>query len=68
MDWVEVYESHTPYEWRVQQILAVIDPWGDDRADLRAAHTTLWSTPGEFDRDEAFDQLRNYLAINENND
>ena len=46
----------------------MIDPWGDDRADLRAAHNTLWSTPGDFDRQEAFDQLRNYLAINENND
>jgi len=68
MHWVEVYESHTPYEWLVQQVLAAVDPWGDERADIRAAHNTQWATAGEFDRQEAFDQLRNYLKINDNND
>lgn len=65
---MDVYESHTEYEWLVQKVLAKVDPWGDDRADMRAANNTVWSTPGEFDRQEAFDELRHYLKINENDD
>lgn len=38
--WVKVYEDHTPYEWAVQLALAAIEPWGEDRADLRAAVNT----------------------------
>lgn len=64
MEWVEVYESHTPYEWLVQQVLAALDPWGDDRADMRAANNTLATLTGEFDREEMFDQLQHYLKIN----
>lgn len=66
MDWVEVYESHTPYEWLVQQVLAVVDPWGDDRDDLRAAVNTMAAIPaGDFDRNEFRESLRSYLKINE---
>lgn len=49
----------------MQQVLAAVDPWGDERADLRAAHTTLFPMTGDFDREEAFDHLRNYLKINQ---
>lgn len=66
MDWVEVYESHTPYEWLLQKCLAVVDPWGDERADLREAVHTMSKTPsGEFDRQEMMDSLIGYLKINE---
>ena len=41
MAWVEIYESHTHYEWRVQKALSIVDPWGDDRADQRAYVNTL---------------------------
>ena len=65
-DWVEVYESHTPYEWLLQKCLAVVDPWGDERADLRAAVHTMARTPsGDFDRNEMMDSLIGYLKINE---
>lgn len=45
--WVRLYDSHTPYEWKVQRALAIVDPWGDDRADRRAALNTLASHPIE---------------------
>lgn len=38
--WLEMFESHTPYEWRLQQARAIVDPWGDDRADARAQVNT----------------------------
>lgn len=66
MDWVAIYESHTPYEWLVQQCLAVVDPWGDDRDDLRAAVNTMATFPaGDFDRNEFMQSLRAYLKIHE---
>ena len=66
MDWVEVYESHTPYEWLMQKILAVVDPWGDDRADLRAAVNTMPGLDtGDADRSEIMQSLIGYLKINE---
>lgn len=40
MDWVRVYESHNEYEWALQWALMITEPWGDDRADLRAAVNT----------------------------
>ena len=65
-DWVDVYESHTPYEWQLQKILAVVDPWGDDRADLRTATNTMAVIPGgEYDRQQLMDSLVGYLKINE---
>lgn len=41
MDWLKVYGSHTPHEWALQKARAAADPWGDDRADWRAALNTL---------------------------
>ena len=40
MAWVEMFESHTPYEWRMQQARAIVDPWGEDRADVRSQINT----------------------------
>lgn len=66
MEWVEVYESHTPYEWALQQCLEIVDPWGDDREDLRAAINTMAVMPaGDYDRSEAMAALVGYLKINE---
>jgi hypothetical protein len=62
MDWVAVYEDHTPYEWIVQTVLNIVDPWGDDRADLRAETNTLASVA---QTQEALERLTNYLQIHE---
>lgn len=60
MSWVEVFESHTTYEWIVQEALSIVDPWGDDRADLRAeANTFAMVAPSE----ETISGCRTYLAI-----
>ena len=34
MDWVEIYEAHTPYEWAMQKMLMLVDPWGDVVLDM----------------------------------
>lgn len=62
-DWIRVYESHTPYEWKVQVALSIVDPWGDDRADRRAALNTIKAHPID---DEAIPVLLGCgLKINE---
>jgi hypothetical protein len=69
-DWIKVYESHTPYEWMVQVCLArIVDPWGDDRADWRAAINTVNSIPLSEDDDpqKIFSGLRNYITPDEEN-
>ena len=39
-DWWNVRDEHTPFEWTVQQAMFAAAPWGERRADLRAAiHT-----------------------------
>lgn len=58
MDAVELYLSHTPTEWLVQRVLAVVDPWGDERADKRAALNTM-TAAGQFDM-EVFRALTSY--------
>lgn len=40
-DWWNVYDEHTPYQWALQRARAVVDPWGDDRADQRSGMQTL---------------------------
>lgn len=63
-EWVEIYESHTPYEWLMQRTLAAVDPWGDDRDDLRAALNTLANYPGTGDKQELLQALLGYIEIN----
>jgi len=35
--WVQLWLNHTPYEWAVQVALCGVEPWGDERADIREA-------------------------------
>ncbi len=65
MDWVAVYESHSPYEWIVQVALSIVDPWGDDRDDLRAETNTLAIVA---QTNESLLRLTNYLKIHERQD
>jgi hypothetical protein len=61
LDWVEVYEAHTPSEWAHQVALSIVDPWGDDRGDMRMkAHALAVITPCE----ETIENL-DYLALHE---
>lgn len=54
----------------VQVCLAAVDPWGDERADLRAAVHTLNLMPlsEDADVDAIFERLRNYVTTDEEND
>lgn len=46
-------------------MLAVVDPWGDERDDLRAALNTLATIPGAANHNEVMSALVGYLKINE---
>lgn len=37
---MRLWEAHTPYEWAVQIALSHVEPWGDERADIREARNT----------------------------
>ena len=60
-----MFESHTPYEWKVQRALMIVDPWGDERADMRAAYNTLATSPVADEDGEMLAALLGYLKINE---
>lgn len=69
MDWVKVYESHNEYEWRMQIALMQVEPWGEDRADFRAAMNTAMlveAQAAEQDQKRAssvIHQMRTYLPF-----
>jgi len=56
--WVEVFDSHTLYEWQLQVALDELEPLGDKRDDLRigwlaavflAANSTEKKSPRELE-------------------
>ncbi len=63
-DWVEVYESHTPFEWALQLALERIEPWGDERADLRMgfAVARLWLKDRESVSDDDVEAVAREFA------
>ena len=73
-DWVKVYNSHSPYEWLLQVGLSKVDPWGDDRADQRAATMAAnlilsqVSAENAPDYHQLIESLRNYLPVNQPSD
>ena len=36
-DWWNLRDEHTPYQWQCQLAMYSANPWGERRADLRAA-------------------------------
>jgi hypothetical protein len=71
MDWWKVYGSHTPHEWALQKARAAVDPWGEDRADFRAALNTLQvvcglalKTPDQDNLSSVLTYLRTYTQAN----
>ena len=39
-DWWNLRKEHTPFQWALQQTLARVQPYGEQRADMRAAMMT----------------------------
>ena len=62
MGWVEIYEAHTPYEWAMQKMLMAVDPWGDERDDLRHAINTTAIRGDADNSSEVIDVLTHYLV------
>ena len=61
LDFWNVYAEMTPYEIAITQGLWNLEPWGDDRADLRDAVNT--AVQSGVNDDEAFNSLNNYLPV-----
>lgn len=61
LDFDVFYTEMTPYEIAVQQALWSIEPWGDDRDDLRHAVNTM--VQGGSDKEDALNSLQNYLPV-----
>lgn len=73
MAWVEIYDSHNAYEWGLQVALTEVEPWGDDRDDLRAAVNTarIVSSNVKVEEDQLADLIhstRSYLKIHQPED
>ena len=72
LDFWNVYAEHTPHQWKVQQILYSIEPFGEDRADLRTAVATARliamnaSEPiSDAEYKQEVDNIRFYLKVNQ---
>lgn len=74
-DWWNIKAEHTPYEWACQIAMYQVNPFGDRRADMRAAvgatnqiiATSAAKLPPE-DVQALFVSIRDYLRCNENTD
>ena len=56
-DWLEFYESHTPYEWQLQWAAAIVEQFGEGRADNRAKGQALYAKATDLESLEAALQL-----------
>lgn len=65
IDWWNVYEEHTAYEWACQIAQFNAEPWGDDRDDLRSAvnaASVASAMSTQTISDEQFNEMVNGLA------
>lgn len=66
-EWVDVYDSHNAFEWAVQMVLSKVEPWGDERADIREARNAahIIASNGGCEGEDGFKELvkalREYL-------
>lgn len=75
LDWWNIKAEHTPYEWACQIAMYQVNPFGDRRADMRAAVSTtnqiIASAASKLppsDVQSLFVSIRDYLKCNEEND
>ena len=40
-DWWNLKKEHTPFQWALQMVLYRVEPYGERRADMRAAHNSV---------------------------
>ena len=72
-DWWNVRAEHTPFQWQAQVALYSSQPWGERRADLRAAIGTANLVAAQMTAENATPEwfsdtvqaLTNYLRQNE---
>lgn len=70
-DWWRIKGLHTPQEWALQLAAESIDPYGEERDDMRAAINTaniIASNSVDVSSEqmgEMIDGLRSYLSVNQ---
>lgn len=63
-DYAEFYLSHTPYEWLIQQVANIVEPFGEPRADTRHKVNSMYlKSQDEKDLKQLFDLLTNYPGV-----
>ncbi len=73
-DWWNLWKEHTPYEWALQKLADLVEPLGEERADMRDARNTTrmilaWAPEAsQSDLESEAESLRNYLAVNQPQD
>ncbi len=73
-DWIDFRDAHTNYEWAVQEAANIVEPFGEERADMRMAMNTMQIVaslnPQMSDEtfQEVFRLLRNYTGDDDQND
>lgn len=75
LDWWNIKAEHTPYEWACQIAMYQVNPFGDRRADMRAAVNTtnqiIASSAAKIPSEDVqtlFLAIRDYLKCNEDSD
>lgn len=68
LDWWNIKAEHTPYQWACQKAMFEVNPFGDRRADIRAAtsttHSIVAGVHGEVNKEQVaalHRSLRDYL-------
>lgn len=66
LDWWNIKGEHTPFQWSLQHALFACQPWGETRADLRAAVMTanlmLVQSAGEKDDGDFREMVKNLVG------
>lgn len=71
-DWFDFYYSHNGYEWALQVAANIVEPFGEDRDDVRHSNNTdvlLMQTAGKASEEEwaaALERRTNYTGDDEN--
>ncbi len=61
-DWWNLRAEHTDYEWACQIALYIVAPWGERRADTRAAINTTHLISAQASQDVTVDDMQELMG------
>lgn len=65
LDWWNIRDEHTPFQWQCQKTMFLVDPFGEIRDDMRAAVNTanlIAAQAAEPVNADQFSEMVNTLA------